>query len=115
MGIEKLHDNIAVVHPSNHMELTDELATINEMVSNNGGSDIIVDFSQIEIITSSNICNLMILHKMLNERNHRLLLCNVSMLTKCTFVVTGLDKILTFVKNRAAAMSALMHNTNEPC
>jgi anti-anti-sigma regulatory factor len=66
-----------------------------------------MDFSGVEIINSWNISNLLSLRGLLDESGHTLILCNLSTVTKCIFVVADLSDIFTFADNRPAALEAL--------
>ena len=80
---------------------------LNEAVSKKGDRDVIVDFSRVEIINSSNISNLLILHNMQVGCGHRLILCNVATVTKCIFVVAGLNEVFDFAKDITSAMATV--------
>jgi len=108
MGIRNLSENIIVAElPSDGPERADELKNLNETISNNDQFDVIVDFSKVEIINSWNISNLLILRDMLENAGRKLILCNISTITKCIFVVAGLSEIFVFVDNMSAALAAI--------
>lgn len=114
MGIRNLSDNIIIVElPSDRLERADELKNLNETINNKCQCDVIVDFSVVEIINSWNISNLLILRSMLEDAGRKLILCNVSTVTKCIFVVAGLSEIFVFADNRSAALAAV-RDTNSP-
>jgi len=108
MGIRNLSENIIVAElPSDGPERADELKNLNETINNNDQFDVIVDFSKVEIINSWNISNLLILRDMLENAGRKLILCNISTITKCIFVVAGLSEIFVFVDNMSAALAAI--------
>lgn len=110
MGIQSLSEDVLVVElPSKEPNIADELKAINETVSNKGDCDVIIDFSQVEIITSSSISNLLILRNLMSEHGRRLILCNVAVVTKCIFTVAGLNDIFEFVNDQPAALAAVGH------
>ena len=114
MGIRNLSENIIVVDlPSDRSERADELKNLNETISNKCRCDVIVDFINVEIINSWNISNLLILRSMLEDAGHKLVLCNVSTITKCIFVVAGLSEVFVFADNRSAALDTV-RRTNSP-
>ena len=55
----------------------------------------------------SNISNLLILRSLLEDSGHQLILCNVTTMTKCIFVVAGLSKTFVFVDDTSAALAAI--------
>ena len=108
MGIKNLSKNVLMVDlPPKEPQIGNELKNLNETVLSNNDCDVVIDFFRVEVITSSNIGNLMILRNLLEEHGHQLIFCNVAVMTKYIFTVTGLDKVFTFVEDRSAALSAL--------
>jgi len=108
MGIQDMSEDVLLVSlPVEEPHIADELKRVNEVVTEKGGCNVIVDFYGVGIITSSSISNLIILHKFLSERGRKLALCNVAFVTKCIFTVAGLDKIFDFVEDSSAALTAM--------
>ncbi len=92
--------------------ITEELKNLNENLSKNGDCDIVLDFSYVEIINSSNISNLLILRSFLEKHRRKLIFYNVNTLAKCIFVVAGLAEIFVFMDNMKDVINALQ---NEVC
>jgi len=109
MGIKNLSkDVLLVVLPSKGPKIAHELKAVNETVSKKKGNrDVVIDFSRVEIINSANISNLLILHNLLQNSGHRLIFCNVATVTKCIFVVAGLDKVFDFSDDQPAVLAAV--------
>ncbi len=108
MGIKNLSDDVLLVElPSKSPKIANQLKAVNEAVSKKGNCDVIIDFSRVEIINSANISNLLILHNMLEGTGHRLVLCNVSTVTKCIFVVAGLNTVFNFAGDRSKALATV--------
>ena len=102
-----LEDVVLVDLPSDGAKREEVLKAVNDVVSNMSDSDIVIDFSGVEIINSWNISNLLILQNLLEESGHKLVLCNVGTVTKCIFVVAGLSNIFTFADSKSAALKAV--------
>ena len=110
MGIKNLSKNVLLVElPSKGLKIAHELKAVNEAVSEKSNRDVIIDFSRVEIINSSNISNLLILHNLLQNSGHRLILCNVATVTKCIFVVAGLNEVFEFVDAQPTALVTVQH------
>jgi len=109
MGIKNLSKDILLVElSSKSLKITHELKAVNEAVSKKKGNrDVIIDFSRVEIINSSNISNLLILHNLLQNSGHRLILCDVATVTKCIFVVAGLNEVFKFVDDISSALATV--------
>jgi len=108
MGIQNLSEDIILVEmPPGTSKIAEELKAVNKTVSKKAACDVIIDFSKVEIINSSNISNLLILRSLLQESKRRLILCNVTTVTKCIFVVAGLSEIFVFADNRSVALATI--------
>jgi anti-anti-sigma factor len=111
MGIENVGEGIILVTLPAEPKISDELKNINEIVSSRNDCDVIIDFSNIEIVTSFSISNLMILRSMLREQGHQLILCKVAVPTKCIFTVAGLDAVFEFAEDKESALAAMQHTS----
>lgn len=107
MSIQHPPEHLIVVElPFRELDITDELKRVNETISHNPDCDVIIDFSKVEVVTSSSISNLLILRGMLTEQGRRLVLCKVAVITKCVFKVAGLDEVFEFAKDKPTAVAA---------
>ena len=108
MGIKNLTEEVTLVELSSQgQQRSEELKAVNEVVSNKNDRDVVMDFSRVEIMNSWDISNLLILQNLLSESGHKLVLFSVSTLTKCIFVVAGLNEVFNFAENKAAALEAV--------
>ena len=108
MGIKNIAEDVVLVAlPPDGARRAEVLKAVNEVVSNKSDSDVIMDFSGVEIINSWNISNLLILQSLLADSDHKLVLCNVTTVTKCIFVVAGLSDIFIFADGKPAALEAV--------
>ena len=115
MSIRNLSEDVILVEvPSDGSRRADDLKNINEIISKKSARDVIIDFSKAEIINSWNISNLLILRSMLQDAGRQLILCNVSTVTKCIFVVAGLSELFVFVDDKPAALSEIQKKES-PC
>ena len=112
MSIEKLSENILLVTLADEFQFVKDLESINEMVSKGSYYDVIVDFCEIAIGTSSVITNLLLLRKMLLEHDYRLILCKMSVLTQCAFTTLGIHGVFDIIDEKADAIESLQHSTD---
>ena len=110
MRTERLSDDILLVVLSKEPQLRNQLAKLNETFGKASPCNVIIDLCLVEIITSSSISNLMILHNLLSERGRKLVLCNVALATKGVFTTVGLENLFHFAADRASA-AALIEST----
>jgi anti-anti-sigma regulatory factor len=107
MSIQRISDEALLVVVPKEPQLRDELAKINETVGSRSESNIIIDFSLVEIVTSSSISNLIILHNLLSERGRKLVLCNVALPTRGIFRTVGLENLFEFAADRSSAIAII--------
>ena len=107
MGIQNWSEDIILVDLPQEPELGDELKTATEAVRDRGDCEVVVDFSNVDIITSSSLSKLLKLRKLLSDCGHRLLFCSVAPATKGIFTITGLDGIFEIVDDKFVALASL--------
>jgi len=107
MGIQDWSEDIILVDLPQEPEMGDELKTVTEMVRDRGDCEVVIDFSGVDIITSSSISKLLKLRKLLTDCGHRLVFCSVAAATRGIFTVTGLDGIFEFADDKFVALASL--------
>lgn len=107
MGIQDWSEDIVLVELPQEPNMGDELKTVTEVVRDRGNCDVVVDFSEVDIVTSSSLSKLLKLRKLLADCGHRLLFCNVAAATKGIFTVTGLDGVFELVDDKFVALASL--------
>ncbi len=113
MEIRDLSENILLVEASPEPSLNEELAKTIDIVRERGDCcDVVVDFSHVDIVTSSSLSKLLKLRKLLMDCNHTLVLCSVARATKGIFSVTALDSVFTMAPDKTAAVDEI--NKNQP-
>jgi len=107
MGIQDWSDDIVLVDLPAEPQMADELIAVIEIVRNRGDCDVVIDFSSVDIVTSSSLSKLLKLRKLLADCGHRLVFCTVAAATKGIFTVTGLDGVFEIVDDKFVALAAL--------
>lgn len=107
MSIQNWSENILLVDLPEEPEIADELKEVTEMVRDSGDCDVVIDFSSVDIITSSSLSALLKLRKLLCDCGHQLVFCNVAAATRNVFVTTGIDKIFDFSEDKFTSLSGL--------
>ena len=107
MGIQDWSEDVVLVDLPPEPEIGDELKTVTEIALDRGDCDVVMDFSSVDIVTSSSLSKLLKLRKLLADCGHRLVLCNVAAATKGIFTVTGLDGIFELVDDKFVALASL--------
>ncbi len=88
-------DTVFVDLPGGSM-LEEQLQEVVQQIQGRSDCNILMDFSQVTVVNSSCLAILLRLRKQLQDRGHRLVLCNISRLTQGILSVTGLDGVFEF-------------------
>jgi len=107
MTIEKMTKNIKILILFPEPDLSKQLQELNGMISQRWNYDLLVDFSQVEVINSSNLSNLMILDNWVRGCGHRLILFNLNFSTKCLFKTAGLESKFEIANDKTSALHIL--------
>ena len=107
MGIQDWSENIILVDLPQEPSVGEELETVTQMVRDRGDCDVVMDFSNVDILTSSSLSKLLKLRKLLTDCEHRLVFSNVAPATKGIFTVTGLDGIFEIADDKFVALASL--------
>jgi anti-anti-sigma factor len=107
MGIQDWSEDVILVDLPPEPEMGDELKTVTGMVRDRGDCDVVIDFSEVDIVTSSSLSKLLKLRKMLSDCGHRLVFCSVAAATKGIFTVTGLEGIFELADDKFVALASL--------
>jgi anti-anti-sigma factor len=107
VGIENWSESIVLVNLAPEPQMSEELRTVIEIVKDRGDCDVVIDFAEVEVVTSSTIAKLLTLRKILKDREHRLVLCGLTVQNKGVFLITGLESAFDFVDDQFVALASL--------
>ncbi|HAU38875.1 MAG TPA: hypothetical protein DCX07_14305 [Phycisphaerales bacterium] len=106
MAIQNWSDEITVAELGDDPQFTDELGTLMDALESKP-TDVVLNFSAVSFINSSNIARLLRLRKQMAASDRKLVLCDVNTQVWGVFLVTGLDKIFEFTNDIATALASL--------
>ena len=87
---------------------TDDVNGILETLENAGVRDVVLNFSAVTFLNSSNIAKLLKLRQVVGvNQQRRLVLCGIGTHIWGVFLVTGLDKIFEFADDVASGLAAV--------
>ena len=107
MGIQNWSEDTILVDLPAEPDMGEELKTVTEIVRDRGDCEVVVDFSKVDIVTSSSLSKLLRLRKLVGDCGHRLVFCCVAPATKGIFTVTGLDGVFEIVDDKFVALACL--------
>lgn len=104
MGIQFFSEDILVVTLPSQPQQSNEFEALNTMLSETIEHDVVMDFSDVEMLTSESICGLLILAKLLGGAGHEFVLCSVPAPINDIFNRTGLLSVFDFADTEADAL-----------
>jgi len=107
MSIEQWSENIVLVNLAKEPELGEDLQATVSLVTENPDCYVAIDFSDVQILTSSSIAKMLKLRKIVRDNGRNLVLSSVSRRTKEIFVITGIDSVFEFVEDKTFALASL--------
>ena len=108
MGIRFFSDDILLVGLPAQPQKSNEFETLNGMLSEKIDHDVVMDFSEVEMLTSESICGLLILAKLLSGAGHKFVLCSVPPAINDIFNRTGLLSVFEFAGSEEDAVACVM-------
>ena len=69
--------------------------------------DVVIDLQKVSNLNSSNLGALIEIKKLLQTKDKRMLICNISDSIWSTMLATGLDQVFEFIENTMVALASL--------
>jgi anti-anti-sigma factor len=108
MPIQSWSEDVLVAELQDDPVLTDDMKTLIDDVQKRGDVDVVLDFSAVTYLNSSNIARLLKLRKLITETNDRKLrLCAIGSHVWSIFLITGLEKLFDFADNVALGLASI--------
>ena len=107
MAIEFWSEKIVLVSLPSEPFCGDEIDIVIDLLKDRRGCDVVVDFSGVEVVSSSTLAKLLKLRRLLMEQETSMLISDLSEKTEEIFKVTGLDNVFHFVKNHFLGLTCL--------
>jgi anti-anti-sigma regulatory factor len=102
--IENFSQDTLLVDLAPEPHMCDDLDSISHTMSSMGDRDVVVDFSNADIVTASSLSKLMKLRQLLTDSGRRLVLCGLTGNTRGIFSRTALDHVFEFATNKSAIL-----------
>ena len=107
MAIESISDDILLITLSEQPQNGNEIDLVNKLLSETVDHDVVMDFGKVKMITSSTICSLMILDRLLRGGGRQFVMCNVPSEIKQVFSRTGLMSVFEFSDDQQVAFEEI--------
>jgi anti-anti-sigma regulatory factor len=112
MGIQNYSEDILLVSLPEQPQHGQEIEIVNKLLSDSVDFDVMVDFANVEMLTSETICGLMILSKLLNGSGRKLVLYNLSSQIKQIFLRTGLITVFDLADDNFDALDHIQNKNS---
>ena len=106
MAIEKWSEQVTIAHLGTDPQFTDDLNSLDSSLKS-GMTHVVLDFSGVQFLNSSNLSRLLKLRKAVHDSGNRMILCGISTKAWSTFLVTGLDKVFEYAEAVPMALATL--------
>ena len=108
MGVQTWSEDLIVVDLPRELEgHSSELQTVVDTLRQRSICDVVVDFSNTDIVGSLTLSRLLELRRVLRESERKLVLCSVTPAAKAVFTIALLDRLFDFAEDVPAALMTL--------
>lgn len=107
MTIKNDSEGIILVELPAEPKIRQELDSLMGLLKSSSDNDVIIDFSDVDIMTSMSLSGFLKVREIVLEAGKRLIFTNAAALTKDIFTVTCFDGIFEFVDDQAEAVKML--------
>lgn len=106
MAIQDWSEKIIMAELTGDPDFTDDINALTERMEKEP-KDVVLNFSQVKFLNSSNISRLLKLRKVITDSKHRLKLCAIPIQVWGVFLLTGLDSLFEVAEDTATALASL--------
>jgi anti-anti-sigma regulatory factor len=107
MSIRNWSEDVILVDLPRELARQGELQTVMGIVRDRGNCDVVIDFSDVDIVGGACLTSLLEVRRLLNDCGRRLTLCSVAPATKGVFTIARLDHLFEFSEDRFSALVGL--------
>jgi anti-anti-sigma factor len=107
VSIENWSENILVAELQDDPAFTDDITALIDQLEAQTDADVVLNFSGINYLNSSNIAKLLKLRKRVISNRRKLVLCSIGTNVWGLFLVTGLDKVFEFADSVSTGLASV--------
>ncbi len=106
MSIERWSEDVILVDLPGQLARDNELQTVIRMLHHDSHCDVVVDFSDVQVVGGAWLTRLLKIQKLVSECGHKLILCGVAPALRGIFTIARLDDLFEFAEDRFAALAS---------
>ena len=114
MGIQDWSETVISADLRAEPETREQIEEVIHQARDKGNCDVVMDFSNVTILTSTSLAALLRLRKLLADCGQRLLLCSVGSATKGVISITGLGDVFEIVDDKFDALARVEASPGSP-
>ncbi|MBT4530706.1 MAG: STAS domain-containing protein [Phycisphaerae bacterium] len=108
MTLNQWNDEIIILELLDEPDFSEDTDALLANVRNNEMCpNVVVDLQKVSNLNSSNLGALIEIKKLLQAKNKRMIICNISDSIWSTMLATGLDQVFEFIENTMVALASL--------
>lgn len=107
MSVRRWSENVLLAELASEPEVREEIESVVREVRDRGDCDVVMDLSNVNILTSTSLASLLRLRTLLESCGQRLLLCCIDHTTRGIFSVTGLDDAFEMMDSQSDALTSI--------
>ncbi len=107
MSVENWSETVLLAELADDPGFSDDLGSVIDQVQANNQLDVVLNFTGVNYLNSSNIAKLLRLRKIQISHGRQLRLCAVNTHVWGLFLVTGLDKVFTFFDDVSIGLASI--------
>ncbi len=106
MTLNQWDDNILILELLDEPYFSEDTDTLMTRLRSDDGAfpNVIVDLQNVSVLNSSNLGELIEIHKLLKAKDKRMVICNISDGIWSTMLATGLDQVFEFIEDTTTAL-----------
>jgi CheY-like chemotaxis protein/anti-anti-sigma regulatory factor len=106
MSIQYWSQDVILVDLPEQLGKHDELQAVMAALHGSSDCDVVVDFSNVQVVSGAWLTRLQKIQRRVNECGHTLTLCNVPPAIRGVFTIAHIDDLFKFVEDRFAALAS---------
>ena len=108
MSLNQWNDDIVILELLDEPDFSEDTdVLLAKLRDDQNYPDVVIDLQKVSNLNSSNLGALIEIKKLLQTKDKRMLICNISDSIWSTMLATGLDQVFEFIENTMVALASL--------